>query len=108
MRKRCTPTQGVVVERIEIAVKLDPWLSLRNLARYSGLSVRTLRAHLEDALDPIPCYRPGGAHSKVLVRVSEFDSWMRTHRQVGRVDIDGAVTEILRDLPVKDELLKNR
>ena len=57
--------------------EFDPFLPLRALAAYSGLSVRKLRNHLDDAGHPLPCYRVGG---KILVRRSEFDAWMAAYR----------------------------
>ena len=53
------------------------WLSLRGLADYCSMSRRTLQALLHDLRDPIPSYRVGG---KILVRRSEFDTWMARHR----------------------------
>jgi hypothetical protein len=46
------------------------YVSIRTRARYSGLSVRTLRKHLCDPISPIPHYRVGG---KILVNRREFD-----------------------------------
>ena len=78
-----------------ISTALDPFLSLRALAAYSGLSVRKLREYLEDAAHPLPCYRVGG---KILVRRSEFDQWIASYRQAGRADVDRLVSNLLRDL----------
>jgi excisionase family DNA binding protein len=78
-----------------LTVPLDPYLSLRALSDYSGLSVRTLRAYLDDPRNPLPCYRPGG---KVLVRRSEFDEWIARFRRRGRSDLDEIVTDALRGL----------
>jgi Helix-turn-helix domain len=87
------PAQSVDV--VTVTVPLDPYLSLRALSAYAGLSTRTLRGYLTDGLHPLPCYRVGG---RVLVRRSEFDGWVRRYRSAGRVDIDQAVDEILREL----------
>jgi excisionase family DNA binding protein len=81
-RHRSTPVEpGVPLEsapeRLTVVVPLDPYLPLRALAGYTGLSVRTLREHLADPAHPLPCYRVGG---KVLVRRSEFDAWVRNFR----------------------------
>jgi hypothetical protein len=84
-----------VIERVEARVILDPYLSLTGLAGYSGLSVRKLRTHLADVAHPIPCYRVGG---KLLVRRSEFDAWIATYRQRGRVDVNRLVDEVVREL----------
>ena len=78
-----------------VHVTLDPYLSLAALARYGGLSIRKLRAHLTDVAHPLPCYRVGG---KILVRRSEFDAWMAAFRQRGRVDVDQLVADVLREV----------
>jgi hypothetical protein len=95
MSERVSQVRGVLAETVVISTPLDPFLSLRSLAAYSGLSVRTLRAHLHDPAHPLPCYRVGG---KIVVRRSEFDGWMVTFRQRGRVDVDQVVDQVLRDL----------
>ena len=84
-----------VLDRVALQVTLDPYLSLAVLARYGSLSVRKLRAHLNDVTHPLPCYRVGG---KILVRRSEFDGWMAAFRQRGRVDVDRLVADVVRDL----------
>ena len=68
---------------------------MKALATYSGLSVRRLRDYLSDALHPLPCYRVGG---KLLVRRSDFDTWMAQYRQVGRPDVDRIVDDVLASL----------
>jgi hypothetical protein len=87
----------VVLEGIELATTLDPYLSLRALAAYSGSSVRWLRDRLGDPHHPLPSYHPEG---KVLVRRSEFDAWMAQYRQVGRPAVQRVVDEVLARLPV--------
>jgi excisionase family DNA binding protein len=91
MRRPSGPSVGEIV----IDVSLDPYLSLRALASYSGLSVRTLRGYLADPTHPLPCYRVGG---KLLVRRSEFDAWIAAFREYGRTDVTEVVEEVLRDL----------
>jgi hypothetical protein len=71
---------------------LDPYLSLRALAAYSGLSVRTLRGYLGLSPDQaLPCYRAGG---KILVRRSEFDAWMEQYRSRGRPELARALKDL--------------
>jgi len=81
-----------VAERIVLSTALDPWLSLRALSAYSGLSIRTLRAHIAHPLGPLPFYR---LKAKILVRRSEFDSWMQQHRQVGVAGVDQVVDAMI-------------
>ena len=90
-----TQVRGVLCERVVVSTALDPFLPLKALATYSGLSVRTLRSHLEDAGHPLPCYRVGG---KILVRRSEFDAWIAAYRQRGRPEVDQIVADVLKNL----------
>jgi excisionase family DNA binding protein len=87
--------RGVLAERVVVSTHLDPFLPLKALADYSGLSVRTLRDYLADPLHPLPCYRVGG---KILVRRSEFDAWMACYRQVGNSDVEQIVNDVLKSL----------
>ncbi len=73
----------------------DAYLPLRALARYAGLSVRTLRTYLVHGSSPLPHYRIGG---KVLVRRSEFDAWAARFRVTARPVVDDLVNEVLADL----------
>ena len=72
------------------------YLPLRDLAVYSGLSVRTLRSHLVNPSHPLPNYRIGG---KILVRRSEFDAWAQHFRGVANAaDVGAVVDEVVNSL----------
>lgn len=86
----------VVVEGINITTPLDPYLSLRALAIYSGCSVRWLRDRLTAPQHPLPCYRLPGR--KILVRRSDFDAWLVTYRRLGDADVDRIVADALNGL----------
>jgi hypothetical protein len=94
-RSAAAQVRGVLADRVVVSTTLDPFLPLRALASYSGLSVRKLRDYLEDPANPLPCYHVGG---KILVRRSEFDGWIAVYRQHGRRDVDAIVNDVLRDL----------
>ncbi len=87
--------QGRIAGEIVITVPLDPYLSLRALSTYGGISVRKLRDCLNDAIHPLPCYRLGG---KIVVRRSEFDAWITAFRHQGDPDLDTIVSQTLADL----------
>jgi hypothetical protein len=72
-----------LVERVMLTAPADPFLPLRALADYSGLSVRTLRKFLQRTppTQALPCYRLDG---KILVRRSDFDQHMAQYRSQGR------------------------
>lgn len=89
--------RGVLAERVIVSTQLDPFLSLKALAAYSGLGVRKVRDYLTDPVHPLPCYRIGG---KIVVRRSEYDAWAARYRQVGNADLDKVVAETLRGLRV--------
>lgn len=84
-----------VVEGVTVTVSIDPYFSLKGLAHYSGLSVRTLRGYLADPFHPLPHYRVGG---KVLVRRSEFDRWIFRYRREGREQLEAVVEEIVQEV----------
>jgi hypothetical protein len=94
-KERVAQVRGVLAESVIVSTPVDPFLSLKALAVYSSLSVRKLRDCLEDPQHPLPCYRVGG---KILVRRSEFDSWMAAYRHHGRRDVDAIVSDVLRTL----------
>jgi excisionase family DNA binding protein len=73
----------------------DAYLPLVALAKYAGLSVRTLRSYLTHSAHPLPHYRVGG---KVLVKRSEFDDWMATFRGQTASSVDVLVDDVLRGL----------
>jgi Helix-turn-helix domain len=77
------------------SVPLDPYLSLKALATYSGLSVRKLRNCLRHPSHPLPHYRVDG---KILIRRSEFDVWIRAYRRVGDPEVDQIVDDVLAKL----------
>ncbi len=95
MKERVAQVRGVLAERVIVSTALDPFLSLKALAVYSSLSVRKLRDCLALPEHPLLCYRVGG---KILVRRSEFDSWMAAYRHHGRRDVDAIVNDVLRTL----------
>ena len=74
----------------------DRYLSVRSLATYSGMSVRTLRALFVRRHAPLPHYRIGG---KILVRRSEFDQWAAEFRIVRPpLDLEVVVGDVMRGL----------
>jgi predicted DNA-binding transcriptional regulator AlpA len=87
--------RGVVADRVVVSAALDPFLSLRALAGYAGVSVRKLREHLSDTTHPLPHYRIGG---KIVVRRSEFDAWIAAYRRVGHSGVNEIVDPVMRDL----------
>ena len=72
------PLRDVRAAQVVLSTQLDPFLSLKALTSYSGLSVRKLREYLVDPVYPLPSYRVGG---KILVRRSEFDGWLQQFRK---------------------------
>jgi hypothetical protein len=61
----------------------DRYFDLQGLARYSGLSVRTLRRHMADATNPLPHFyvrASGKERGRTLFAKSAFDAWMEQFR----------------------------
>lgn len=70
------------------------YLSLKQLASYSGLSVRTLRGYLTNTVRPLPHYRIGG---RVLVKAAEYDEWARSFKVETSSVLREIVDDVLRD-----------
>ena len=87
--------RGILAEQLVVSTELDPFLSLRALATYSGLGVRTLRGYLADPAHPLPHYRIGG---KIVVRRSEYDAWAAQFKAVRNQSVEQVVAEVLADL----------
>lgn len=84
--------RGVLAEKVIVSTALDPFLDLKALVAYSGLSKSTLRAYIDlPPADALPCYRLRG---KILVRRSEFDAWLQRYRTVGRPSLARALHEL--------------
>jgi hypothetical protein len=74
-------------------VPLDPYLPLKLLSTYAGLSVRTLRGYLSNRSRPLPHFRVGG---KILVRRSDFDAWVDQFRvSANATSIDSLVDDVV-------------
>jgi Helix-turn-helix domain len=73
----------------------NDYLPLVGLARYAGLSVRTLRGYLTHPSRPLPHYRIGG---KILVRRSDFDAWAAGFRAVAPDRVSALVADALEGL----------
>ena len=87
--------RGVLAEGVVISTSLDPFLSLRALATYSGLSVRTLPGYLTDPAHSLPHYRIGG---KIVVRRSEYDAWAAQFKALRDQSVEQIVADVLADL----------
>jgi hypothetical protein len=82
----------VVVDELVLTTRVDPYLSLKALSVYSGLSVRTLRGFIERLPDEaLPCYRLAG---KILVRRSDFDGWIAQYHARGRPSLTHALQDL--------------
>lgn len=70
------------------------WLDLRALQQYATISERTLRTWVHQLIEPLPAVRVGG---KVLIRRSDFDTWLRKH-SAKNPDVSGIVEKILAEV----------
>ncbi len=81
----------------------DPgYLSLPELARYAGVSRRTLQGFLSDPIDPLPFIVYPGMTDKRIKR-SDFDTWADRYRRRGTQDaaaVDQVVADVLGRRPV--------
>jgi excisionase family DNA binding protein len=71
----------------------DQYFDLQGLSTYSSIPISTLRDYLRK--QNLPHFKTGG---KILVKRSEFDAWIETHR-VNRVqDLKELTNSIMKDL----------
>lgn len=87
-----------LVERAAPLVSAPEYLTIKQLAAYSGWSVRTIREWTKDPADPLPSFRPGGG--KAMFRKKEFDEWLsrRRAREERGVSVSGIVDDVLRQI----------
>jgi len=75
------------------AQRSPEWLDLRAVQQYATISERTLRAWIHHLIEPLPAVRVGG---KVLVKRSDFDTWLRKHSK--NADVSEIVEKILAEV----------
>jgi hypothetical protein len=59
----------------------DRYYDIEGLARYSGLSVRTIRRYIDDPINPLPTHnltQAGKDRGKTLIHKREFDAWVHS------------------------------
>ena len=85
--------ENTVISAQEILLYLsqDRFMSKREAASYTSLSIR----NLESRLDEIPHYRVG---RKILFKKSELDHWMESHREGGSHDLDKIADDAVKTL----------
>jgi excisionase family DNA binding protein len=71
----------------------DGYFDLQGLSTYSSIPVSTLRDYLRKY--NLPHFKTRG---KILVKRSEFDTWMETYRVNRSQDLRKLTNSILRDL----------
>ena len=78
----------------EITVTLqDGYFDLKGLAVYSTLGVSTLRDYIRSG--KLPAFKVKG---KVLIRKSQFDSWIEDYRMNKKGDINRIADEVVGSL----------
>ena len=79
---------------IELAISLkDQYFDLKGLAVYSTFAVPTLRGHIRHG--GLPCFKVGG---KILIKQSEFDSWVESHRVNKKQNLSNIVNGVIESL----------
>ena len=71
----------------------DRYLDLKGLSEYSSLGLSTLRDYLRAG--GLPYFKLKG---KVLIRQSEFDTWMETFRVDPKQALDAVVDGVIESL----------
>ena len=71
----------------------DPYYDLRGASGYSSMAVSTIRDHI--SFGSLPAYKVGG---KILIRRSEFDSWIEAFQINKKQDLNVLVDDVLNNL----------
>lgn len=74
----------------------DQYFDLKGLSHYCSLSVSNLRGHIRNS--KLPAYQ---VHGKILVRRSEFDSWLLRFRLKPR-NLNAIADEVLGQIGLAD------
>lgn len=73
--------------------EIDPeYLTVKQLATYSGLAERTIRGFLKQPTNPLPHYRLG--HKLLRVSRTDFQSWISRYR----IDSDDQLSHVINDI----------
>ncbi len=79
---------------IEPAISLkDGYFDLKGLEVYSALKVPTLRDYIKSG--DLPCFKLKG---KILIRKSEFDTWLEGYRLNKKQDLNHLVDSVIGDM----------
>jgi predicted DNA-binding transcriptional regulator AlpA len=73
----------------------DQYLSIEALVKYSGLSRRTLSRAMRRLRAPLPHFKVG---ARVLVRRSDFDTWLARTSSTGTHHTDRRYDSLVRGL----------
>lgn len=68
----------------------DQYFDLRGLSVYSALAVGTLRDHIKSG--DLPAFKVKG---KILVKRSEFDTWIEGYRLNMKQDLKNLVNDVI-------------
>lgn len=71
----------------------DRFLDLKRLSQYSSLGIPTLRDYIRS--DALPCFKVKG---KILIKQSEFDTWLERYRVNQSQDLNSIVDEVMDSL----------
>ena len=83
----------------ETAIVLkDRYFDLKGLSAYSALAEPTLRDHIKK--NRLPAFKVKG---KILVRRSEFDTWVEAFRINRTQDIKKIANDVMRDFRAKSD-----
>jgi hypothetical protein len=73
-------------------------MDLQALRQYASVCDRTLREWIHLPINPLPAVQV--SHGKILVRRTNFDSWLEAHpfHPIDSIDVDRVANEIMNQL----------
>ena len=81
-------------EKAQLA-RWPEWMDLKTLQHYADISDRTLREWIHLPVRPLPAKQV--ERGKLLVKRSEFDSWLESHQYqpLDSIDVDQITDQII-------------
>ena len=86
-------TTLVLIGSFDMNSSSDKYFDLKSLSEYSSLGVPTLRDHIRS--EGLPYFKVKG---KILVKQSEFDSWLESFRVDSNCQLRGLVNSVIDSL----------
>jgi hypothetical protein len=82
----------------------DRYFDIEALARYAGLSTKSIQRYIDDPVNPLPSHHVHGSgreRGRVLIAKREFDAWVTQFppkAKMAKASLDARVTAAVRSI----------